>query len=109
MDFVCDNIKNGKVKRRGFSFMSRMLGFPQAVFLEATERRAKRVTRIDEDCTKCGLCIEICPVNNFAMVEGEVKHNHNCTMCYRCNNKCPQKAISLIIPGKVKKQYMGIC
>jgi len=108
MDSVCNNIKNGKIKKRGFSFGSRMLGFPQAVFLGATERRANRVLRIDEDCTKCGLCIAICPMKNFSMEDGEVKHNHNCTMCYRCNNKCPQKAISLIIPGKVKKQYMGI-
>ena len=108
MESVCNNIKNGKIKKRGFSVISRMLGFPQAVFIGAVERRAKRVVRIDKDCTKCSLCVKICPMNNFSKVDGEIKHNQNCTMCYRCNNKCPHKAISLIIPGKVKKQYMGI-
>jgi len=108
MDTVCNNIKNGKVKRRGFSFVSHLLGIPQAIFLSAVERRANRVVRIDGDCTQCGLCVDICPMKNFSIVDGEVKHNGNCTMCYRCNNKCPHKAISLLIPGKVKKQYMGI-
>jgi len=108
MDSVCNKIKNGIIKRRGFSFGSRMLGFPQAVFLGRVERRANRVIRIDGDCNKCGLCVDICPMKNFSMTDGEIRHNHNCTMCYRCGNKCPQKAISLIIPGKVKKQYIGI-
>ena len=39
---------------------------------------------------------------------GKITHNHNCTMCYRCINKCPKKAIRVLLRCKVKKQYKGI-
>ena len=108
MASVCKDISNGKIKRRGFSVISRLLGLPQGIYIGAVERRANRVLRIDKDCTQCGLCVSICPMKNFSISDGKVKHNNNCTMCYRCNNKCPQKAISLLLPGKIKKQYKGI-
>ena len=102
---VCDNIKNGKVKKRGFSPGSRMLGLIQGVFLPGIERRAATKVWIDGDCSKCHLCVSICPMDNFSGESGEIKAKGNCMMCYRCLNKCPQKAITVSIRKKVKKQY----
>lgn len=105
---VCTDIRHGKVKKRGFNFVGRLLGLPQGVFMSATERMANKTTRIDNNCTKCGVCVKVCPTNNLVFDDGKVTHNHNCTMCYRCINKCPQKAINVVFRGKVKKQYGGI-
>ncbi|MCL2420511.1 MAG: EFR1 family ferrodoxin [Defluviitaleaceae bacterium] len=105
MESVCRDIKNGIVKKRGFSILGRILGWPQAVFMDATERRANKAVSVDSDCTQCGLCIDICPMDNFVMEKGMVRHNHNCTMCYRCINVCPEQAISVLLSGKVKRQY----
>jgi len=104
---VCRDIKNGKVKKRGFSIVGRVLGFPQAAFMQTTEKRANHSVSIYNDCTKCGLCVKICPMNNFSMEDGEIQHKHNCTMCYRCMNACPKKAITVLVPMKVKRQYKG--
>jgi len=108
METVCQDIKNGKTKKRGFSIGSRLLGFPQAVFMGATERKANRAVSIDKDCTNCGICVKTCPMNNFSVVDGRIKHNHNCTMCYRCINVCPKKAVSVLLSGKVKRQYRAM-
>jgi len=105
---VCADIRQGKVKKRGFNPLSRLLGLPQGVFMSKTEQLANKSIRVDADCTVCGLCVKICPTNNLAVNEGKIIHNHNCTMCYRCINKCPKMAISVLFQGKVKKQYRGI-
>ena len=107
MQIVCGHIKQGKVKRRGFNPISRGLGLLQGVFLSSTERLANKTVRIDKDCTRCGVCVKICPMENLALDDGEITHHHNCTMCYRCINKCPEKAINVVFRGKVKKQYKG--
>jgi len=108
MEAVCRNIQNGKVKKRGFSIIACALGFPQAVFMGTMEKRANHAVSIDDDCNKCGLCVEICPMDSFSMEDGSIQHKHNCTMCYRCINMCPEKAITVLLSGKIKRQYKGI-
>lgn len=107
MESVCRDIRNGTVKKRGFSVPARILGLPQSLLMGATERRANRAVSIDRDCTHCGLCVKICPMDNFSMDDAGIRHNHNCTMCYRCINACPERAITVLLSGKIKKQYKG--
>jgi ferredoxin len=45
-----------------------------------------------EKCTKCGLCVKICPVKNIKLDNFPV-HGHRCNFCMRCVSWCPQKAI----------------
>ena len=107
MQKVCDNIKNGIIKRRGFNFISRVLGLLQGAFFPSIEERGKDKVRIDKDCNNCGLCVKICPMNNFKIEDEMIKTNNNCMMCYRCINKCPQKAITVFLRKKVKRQFKG--
>ena len=108
MQIVCDEIKNGVVKKRGFNFLSRALGLIQGVFYPALEKIGISRVWVGDACTQCNLCVSICPMNNFENKNGKVISKQNCTMCYRCINKCPQKAISVYLKGKVKKQYKGL-
>jgi len=108
MQRVCTNIKNGKIKKRGFNTVSRALGLIQGSFMPGIEKRAKDKVWIDEDCNQCCLCVSICPMENFKYESGKITTKNNCMMCYRCINKCPQKAISVFLRGKVKKQYIGV-
>jgi ferredoxin len=101
------NVVNGKIKRRGFNFGSRMLGFLQAPILLPFEKRANKSIKVTEDCNKCGLCVSDCPMKNLVLENNLITHNHNCTVCYRCVNRCPQKAITVAVHGNVKKLYGG--
>jgi len=105
MKKVCDNIRRGRIKKRGFNPISRILGLPQGVFIHKTERLANKNLRINSDCNQCGLCVKICPMKNLVLTDNKITHNANCTMCYRCLNRCPQKAINVLFRGKIKKQY----
>ena len=114
---VCNNIKNGIIKKRGFSKTSKILGYIQGkpwqadTSEEAPTRLEKKLAegvRIHEKCTACNLCISICPMKNLENGGGTIKHRNDCTLCYRCVNLCPQKAITVYIHLKPKWQYRGM-
>lgn len=60
---------------------------------------------IDYDkCTTQKVCVEVCPVNVFEVVEegGEEKvvvaRPEDCIQCRACVTNCPEKAIKLVGP-----------
>ena len=108
MNIVCRNISNGKVVKRGFNLLSRALGLIQGTFMPRVEQSGLDSVQIDDDCNGCGLCVQICPMHNFRLENNIIIPQGNCTLCYRCINKCPQKSISVYIRKKVKKQYKGL-
>jgi len=116
---VCQDIKNGVIKKRGFSRFSQFLGKLQGNFWQgyskeiepgakSIEQRSKNRVKMHQGCTLCGLCADICPVNNFAKDSNSIIPKGNCIVCYRCINRCPEKAISIWFNKKPKWQYKGI-
>ncbi len=54
-----------------------------------------------DDCTNCGLCIEVCPVEAISEVEIDGKtvamiDPEICTNCGLCEETCPVEAITQI-------------
>lgn len=47
----------------------------------------------EENCTGCGICEDLCPVNNIELVEGKPHWLHKCQQCLACINFCPEKSI----------------
>jgi ferredoxin len=148
---VCENIKNGIVKKRGFSRFSQFLGNIQGKAWQgcskeitpsksSIEHKAKSGVKIHKECTACNLCVQICPVKNLYCVretfafgslharvretlndnqkefpvrdieneKGRIIHKNNCVVCYRCVNRCPRKAITVLIHKRPRWQYKGI-
>ena len=104
---ICDNIKSGIVKKRGFNALSKLFGAMEGSFAPKMESAARNAIKINKNCTQCGLCVSICPTHNYIYENEKIAVKQNCTLCYRCINKCPQKAISIFLHHKVKKQYTG--
>jgi NAD-dependent dihydropyrimidine dehydrogenase PreA subunit len=49
-----------------------------------------------EECTACGKCVEICPVDAVKMVNDvAVIDPEECTDCGACIDECPVECISL--------------
>ena len=88
LDKVCSDIQKGIVKKRGWNTFSNILGKTQNIW--------------------CGLCVNKCPMHNLELVNGKVKQNGNCTLCYRCVNICPKQSCTVYFTKKPKKQYKGI-
>ena len=47
----------------------------------------------EDNCTGCGICEDVCPVNNIVLTEGLPQWQHKCQQCLACINFCPEKAI----------------
>jgi ferredoxin-type protein NapH len=52
--------------------------------------------RFDEKkCTKCEVCLEVCPMGIDKV--DDIGSSTDCTMCGRCVDKCPEKALSFVV------------
>lgn len=56
--------------------------------MEASERFV-----ITDRCVRCGVCINVCPRNNYRRVGDHIETNGQCDYCLACIHNCPQKAI----------------
>lgn len=52
---------------------------------------------ISQDCSHCGICERVCPVNNITNAVTKPTFAHNCQRCMACVQYCPKHAI--IIAG----------
>ncbi|MEG0683139.1 MAG: EFR1 family ferrodoxin [Raoultibacter sp.] len=46
-----------------------------------------------EACTSCGLCQQVCPLNNIHLKNGRPLWSNTCTHCMACIARCPEEAI----------------
>ena len=51
---------------------------------------------VESNCTKCGTCARVCPVDNITVdKENGVSYGDYCVMCFACLHNCPHNAIRL--------------
>jgi NAD-dependent dihydropyrimidine dehydrogenase PreA subunit len=51
---------------------------------------------LDDRCTRCDLCVQICPTNVFDSVEEEapvIARQEDCQTCFLCELYCPADAL----------------
>ncbi len=48
---------------------------------------------VDQSCSKCGLCAQVCPARNIVMTDGKPVWQHRCQQCLACLHFCPVAAI----------------
>jgi ferredoxin len=70
----------------------KLSGSPSLPFSELIPM-ADRSFRIDEKCSGCGICVQVCPVSNIKLVDGKPVWLHHCETCLACYSWCPQAAI----------------
>jgi len=52
--------------------------------------------RFDEKkCTECEICLKVCPMGIDKV--DDIGNSTDCTMCGRCVEKCPEKALSFVV------------
>lgn len=72
---------------------TKILSFINAGFIKTVSDKDKNYN-VGNECTGCGICKEVCPVNNIEMVNARPAFKHNCEQCMACIQYCPQKAIN---------------
>jgi len=60
----------------------------------------------EAECTGCGVCVEVCPVDALIMKDGTAKVDEEwCIGCGVCINKCASQASRIIVrPDKINEK-----
>jgi NAD-dependent dihydropyrimidine dehydrogenase PreA subunit len=59
--------------------------------------RGEYVARVDEDrCAGHGACVDACPFDAWALVDGKVRQMGECFGCGKCVTACPSGAIEMV-------------
>lgn len=51
--------------------------------------------RANDKCNGCGICSEVCPLNNIEIIEMKPSWGDSCTGCMACLHWCPNEAIQM--------------
>ena len=68
-------------------------------------RLADKSFEVNDHCTGCGTCSQICPVNNIKIINNKPEWQHHCENCYACYVWCPNDAIQGEIVAYNKKYH----
>lgn len=60
---------------------------------------------VSKSCTRCGICVSVCPAKNIEIIDEKVTFRHNCEKCLACIHWCPQKAINYKNITQYKQRY----
>ena len=90
--------KEGKPTKEGLGIFYRLAGFfgQRLYFGHMTKKYSSKLKISTESCIGCGLCAKVCPLENIQISDGKAVPSGKCTMCYRCVNRCPKQAITLL-------------
>jgi ferredoxin len=88
---IINSIK-GREKNKVNRLM-KIFSFVNKNFIKKVSSMDKDYT-VNNDCTGCGICKEVCAVKNIELVNNKPQFNHNCENCIACIQFCPQRAIN---------------
>jgi ferredoxin-type protein NapH len=67
---------------------------PNGTFLALFNKGSLMTKEKDiQKCTKCGICYNVCPMDNedvYTVKHRKVVNSKNCVMCFECVEKCPE-------------------
>ena len=66
---------------------------------------ADRKFTVDDRCTSCGRCVEVCPVENIRLDAGRPAWLHHCEQCMACIQNCPTEAIQAGKKTEKRRRY----
>ena len=60
---------------------------------------------LEKECTSCGHCEKLCPMNNIRMADGKPVWGGNCTHCMACICGCPAECIEYKNASRKRRRY----
>lgn len=96
-DDICVNkiyIKKNNIVVKLLTQMAIKFRFPKrdkelGVYNESFDKAFK----IEEHCIGCGICSQVCPVDNINIINKVPSFKNNCIGCLSCTHNCPQNTI----------------
>ena len=100
MQRIAEAFAAGKPPQEGLGALCRIAGLlGQRLWMKIWDKTpfARRKPTLDTSrCNGGGKCAKSCPMQNIKVARGKARFGERCTICYRCVNKCRQKAITIL-------------
>ena len=102
---IAERIKNGQpLPNEKITTLGRLRSSIVNPLFYLTCVSAKGFYSID-NCTSCGKCAKLCPLNNIEITNGRPYLGQSCTHCMACICGCPREAIEYKNKSKGKPRY----
>lgn len=90
---IASDIENEREFIKGSNFLKIFASSHIYKIMEGVFRRMPEKFSIEDSCTKCGVCVKVCPVSNISMTEKGPEFSNKCIACLGCTNNCPVNCI----------------
>lgn len=101
---IAETIKSRGLLEESSGIIGKFLSGPVNPMFYSIFVKAKGFYATDK-CISCGLCANLCPLNNISLKEGKPVWQDRCTHCMACICRCPEEAIEYKNKTKGKPRY----
>ena len=99
---VIKAIKNRE--NNSISKLAKALDIVNKNFIKTVSNIVKHYS-VNDNCTGCTICTELCPVKNIEIQNNIPQFKHKCEQCMACIQYCPQKAINYKNATQNRRRY----
>ena len=99
---IVNSIKNRETN--SVNKLTKVFAFVNTSFRKNVSAKDKNYN-ISDNCTGCGICSKVCPVNNIELSSNKPQFKHNCEQCVACIQYCPLKAINYKNSTQKRRRY----
>jgi ferredoxin len=93
MEEIADRVKQGFQEKLAWSPIAALIHhLMNPRFIHGVHEADRKFT-VDDRCTSCNTCVEVCPVENIRLENGRPVWLHRCEQCMACIQLCPTNAI----------------
>jgi len=90
---IADKVRSGVGEMPGWSPFAALIHHLMYPRFVKGVHDADRKFAVDDRCTSCNTCVEVCPVGNIRLENGRPVWLHRCEQCMACIQLCPTNAI----------------
>ena len=102
---IADRVKQGFREKLAWSPIAAVIHhLMNPRFINGVHEADRKFT-VDDRCTSCNTCVEVCPVENIRLENGRPVWLHRCEQCMACIQICPAKAIQAGCKTEGRERY----
>lgn len=102
---IAESVNNREKHIEKMGFAGKLMSVAYGSFMKSLPKSDEKFL-ISARCTKCGICVSVCPADNIILAEqGKHLWHHRCEGCLACLHFCPEEAINIGKKTELRSRY----